>query len=165
MTSIMKILRANDFVSERIQLQPITNSELKQAQKDLAEKTYCAKINKPTFADIRKGNTVYVETDKGCTAYIVFDIKTLPLFLKSYLSKIAFDNNPEIIMIRYDKSTQKCCYRNVEPFRNEFPYRENYDNVKIIGIYSTNINVDGMKTFEDLNRVWTALCEKIKNIR
>jgi len=164
----MKILRANDFISERMKINPITRAELDKAQKDFARKTrkiYCEKINNPTFADIRKGNGVYVDRNGECNVYIVFDIKTLPLFLKSYLSKIAFDNNPEIIMIRYDDDTQKCCYRNVEPFRNEFPYRERFDDVKIIGIYHTNINVDDMQSFEDLNREWTALCEKIKNIQ
>ena len=139
----MKVLNTYDFVSERMKFKPVTNAEWEQAQKDLAGKTYCEKINNPTFADIKKGNAVYVDREGERAVYIVFDIKTLPLFL----------------------NTQKCCYRNVEPFRNEFPYRERFDDVKIIGIYHTNINVDDMQSFEDLNKVWTALCEKIKNIQ
>lgn len=156
----MKVLDIYNFISERMKFKPVTNAEWEQAQKDFAGKTYCEKINNPTFADIRKGNAVYVDSAGERNVYIVFDIKTLPLFLKSNLSRQAFDSNPETIMIRYD-STLKCCYRNVEPFKNRFPYKEYFEEVKIIGIYHTNINVDDMQSFEDLNKVWTALCEKI----
>ena len=155
----MKVLKTTDFISERIKVQPITNAELDSAEKEMNAFRI---IDNPSFADIRKGNAVYVDSAGERTVYIVFDIKTLPLFLKSYLSKQAFDNNPETIMIRYGDSSQKCYYRNVKTFKNEFPYREGFDDVKIIGIYHANINVDDMQNFEDLNREYTALCEKIK---
>lgn len=158
----MKVLNTYDLFSERMKFKPVTNAEWEQVHKDFVEKTYCTKINSPTFADIRKGNAVYVDSGGERTPYIVFDIKTLPLFLESYLSKKAFADNPETIMIRYNTDNQKCCYRTVKSFKNEFPYREHFDDVKIIGIYHTNIDVDDMQSFEDLNKKWTALCEKIE---
>ena len=77
----MKILRANDFISERIQLQPITNAELEKAQKDITN----IKILRDKYLD------------KNALAYndIVFDAYGYTyIYLSDYdLKRFKYENN------------------------------------------------------------------------
>lgn len=162
----MKILDINNFVSERVKVQPITNAELDSAEKEM--NTF-RKIDNPSFADIKPGMAVLCEINKKSgfkynTAFIVFDSTKLPSFImRRSLRQLRYDGN--MFLVRYDTLdlTFNVSYLSLDDFKENFPCNRLRD-VEILSVYDARIDTMAIKTLDDLKRELAKVNRKTRNI-
>ena len=160
----MKILRANDFISERIKLQPITNAELDRAKKEINAFRI---IDNPKFDDIKPGMAalceIVIPSHSFTTTYIVFDSTQLPPFLMEVVNKkYQYDGN--LLLIKYDTLglTFAVAYLSLDDFRKNFPY--NSRKIQILNVYDAKINTLAIEDVEDLKKELVKLNKNILNL-
>lgn len=155
----MKILKTDNFVSERVKVKAVTNAEWQDIQDKINN---FRKIENPSLEDIKEGNVVCIKDDMNTThVYIVFNSMKLPWYFKNDITKNAqYPGN--MLMIRYDKSYNDYAFRQSVHFINNFPFDNHFDSVKITDIYDAKIDTMGIQHVEDLKREWETVCEKIK---
>ena len=138
----MKILRANDFISERIKVQPITNAELEKAQKDMIK--------------ILRNQDI----DKNALAYndIVFDAYGYTyIYLSDYdLKRFRYENN---LLVSFFKpwSTGKddekeLGFMSVNSYEQNLTYEEdnNFDIVQIVKGVVTQKDIDNIHNINEM---------------
>ena len=164
----MKILKTNNFISERIKVQPVTNAELNKAQNEMNN---FKKIENPTFDDIKEGRAVCVRTGDKETIYIVFDSTNLSNFIKTDATehRMHIFDRP-LFFARYDIRFNDIVYDYPYCYEERFPYKNTkisgYEYYcEIVGIYDANINTTNIQSFQDFKNEWYSVCKKIENYK
>ena len=150
----MKILKTNDFISERIQLQPITNAELDKAKQDIM-KPVEININSVDISVFDKFG--YVLETQNNQHYITLGNGNNPDFVREFRYATGCT---DIIAIAYSKFKhlgENWLHITKRDYYYKFPKNDNgyqdYDIVKIYKIYG--LKWEDIRTEKQLEEVYT----------
>ena len=142
----MKVLKSSQYVSERIQLQPITNAELDKVQQEIKNMPHKLALEYENI--LKEGNIVFVK-ERG----VINPVKHIVMSGEKYnaiFSKIDINCcTDDYILCTWDNYT----YWECENFENCFP-RHNNDSAKILKIIDAHINLKDVKSSQEMQEIY-----------
>ena len=152
----MKILDTNQFISERIKVQPITNAELDKAKNEFEAPPQLVSFSSiKSINDIKPGWLVAMHRcDDGYDRFVAVCVpyEFAPTAIKNY-AKAHYDVQNVFIHIDITNNNQVAFFADTD-FKDTFPYTE-FRHYVIDGIYKycipnlENIFSGGYENFKD----------------